>query len=152
MNRPNCQLLIPSFAEHEPARMGSSGFASRRLRRSACISACGESRTRCPPRMMTDYGSKSDFGKSLNGALMSSPPASLLAGCAFVVSYEYAQITHHNRQRFYARPSAFAKISAVEGVHISKTVKDEFRKFDRKGLSPDERRRAISNKFSKPAD
>jgi hypothetical protein len=48
--------------------------------------------------------------------------------------------------------TAFEKISAVEGVHLSKTVKDEFQKFDKKGLSPDERRRAITSKYAKNID
>jgi len=48
--------------------------------------------------------------------------------------------------------AAFEKISAVEGVHLSKTVKGEFRKFDRKGLSADERRRAIMRKYAKSID
>jgi hypothetical protein len=48
--------------------------------------------------------------------------------------------------------AAFEKISAVEGVRLSRKVKDEFLKFDRKGLSPDERRRAIMSKYAKSTD
>ena len=45
--------------------------------------------------------------------------------------------------------AAFEKISAVEGVRLSRSMKDEFRKFDRQGLSADERRRAMARKYAK---
>jgi hypothetical protein len=43
----------------------------------------------------------------------------------------------------------FAKISAVEGIHLSTEMKQDFLEFDRKGLSPDDRRRAITKKYGK---
>ena len=43
----------------------------------------------------------------------------------------------------------FAKISAVEGVHLSPAAEDHFREFDRQGLSPAERRNAIARAFGK---
>lgn len=42
---------------------------------------------------------------------------------------------------------AFAKISAVEGIHLSPEMAKDFGEFDRKGLSADERRRAIARKY-----
>ena len=48
--------------------------------------------------------------------------------------------------------AAFEKISAVEGVRFSKTMKSEFRRFDREGLSPEERRRVITSKYTKNTD
>lgn len=44
---------------------------------------------------------------------------------------------------------AFAKISEVEGIKMSRTMDAEFREFDRKGLSPEERRKAIAAKYGK---
>jgi hypothetical protein len=44
---------------------------------------------------------------------------------------------------------SFAKISAVEGVHLTPEMKRDFREFDRKDLSPAERRRAIASKYGK---
>lgn len=44
---------------------------------------------------------------------------------------------------------AFAKISAVEGIRMSRAMDAEFREFDRKGLSPEERRKAIAAKYGK---
>jgi len=44
----------------------------------------------------------------------------------------------------------FAKISAVEGVYLSAAMEDRFREFDRQGLSPAERRKAIARAFGKP--
>jgi len=38
---------------------------------------------------------------------------------------------------------AFAKISAVEGIRLTPEMKRRAAEFDRKGLSPEERRRAI---------
>jgi hypothetical protein len=44
---------------------------------------------------------------------------------------------------------ALAKISAVEGIHLSEEVNEDFREFERKGLSPQDRRHAISRKYGK---
>ena len=41
----------------------------------------------------------------------------------------------------------FEKISAVEGIQFSAELKDDFRAFDRNGLSDDARRRAIIEKY-----
>jgi hypothetical protein len=42
---------------------------------------------------------------------------------------------------------AFAKISAVEGIHLSPEMAKDFGEFDRKGLSADQRRKAIARKY-----
>jgi|MDTD01.2.fsa_nt_gb hypothetical protein len=44
---------------------------------------------------------------------------------------------------------SFAKISEVEGIRMSATMAAEFREFDRKGLSPEERRKIIAAKYGK---
>jgi hypothetical protein len=41
----------------------------------------------------------------------------------------------------------FAKISEVEGLRLSEPIKQAFKDFDRRGLSPDERRKAIIDRF-----
>ena len=41
----------------------------------------------------------------------------------------------------------FEKISAVEGIKFSAELKEDFRSFDRKGLSNAERRRVIAEKY-----
>jgi hypothetical protein len=41
----------------------------------------------------------------------------------------------------------FAKISAVEGIKPSRRTEEDFREFDRKGLSADERRRELTGKY-----
>ena len=43
----------------------------------------------------------------------------------------------------------FAKISAVEGVHLSPEMEAKFRDFDRKGLPANERREEIRRAFGK---
>jgi hypothetical protein len=43
----------------------------------------------------------------------------------------------------------FAKISAVEGIHLSSEMEAHFREFDRKGLSASERRKALAHAFGK---
>jgi hypothetical protein len=45
----------------------------------------------------------------------------------------------------------FAKISAVEGVTLRASTKKMFADFDRRGLSPAERRREIFEKHAKKA-
>jgi hypothetical protein len=41
----------------------------------------------------------------------------------------------------------FAKISAVEGIKPSRRMTEEFKEFDRQGLSPAERRRELARKY-----
>ena len=43
----------------------------------------------------------------------------------------------------------FAKISAVEGIRTSRRVDQDFRDFDKKGLSPAERRRELASKYGR---
>ena len=43
---------------------------------------------------------------------------------------------------------AFAKISAVEGIHLTKEMREDFQVFEQKGLSPKDRREAISKKYA----
>ncbi len=43
---------------------------------------------------------------------------------------------------------AFGKISAVEGIRTTDAMEEEFREYDRKGLSAEERRRIISRKYA----
>ena len=44
---------------------------------------------------------------------------------------------------------AFAKVSAVEGIALSKKQSDTLSDYDRRGLSPAERRKAIMATFGK---
>jgi len=50
---------------------------------------------------------------------------------------------------FVVGRSAFAKISAVEGLKMSPSMRKDFEEFDRKKLSPDKRREALSSKYGK---
>jgi hypothetical protein len=54
-----------------------------------------------------------------------------------------------------ARPlisrEAFAKISEVEGIHLSGEAMSLFEEFDRLRLTPEERRRAIIGRFKRDA-
>lgn len=43
--------------------------------------------------------------------------------------------------------AAMEKISAVEGIVYTDEMKREFDEFDRKGLTPEERRKAIRKKY-----
>lgn len=43
--------------------------------------------------------------------------------------------------------SGFAKISAVEGIKVSRRAEEDFREFDRQGLSAAERRKALLRKY-----
>jgi hypothetical protein len=53
------------------------------------------------------------------------------------------------RESFTIGRSNFAKISAVEGIVLSREMRRDFRVFDRKGLSDDERHGAIVRKYGK---
>ncbi|HEY4115203.1 MAG TPA: hypothetical protein VGM17_14205 [Rhizomicrobium sp.] len=43
---------------------------------------------------------------------------------------------------------SFAKISEVEGIEPSRQLEEDFREFDRKGLSATERRRILASKYA----
>ncbi len=43
---------------------------------------------------------------------------------------------------------AFAKISAVEGIQLTKEMDRDFRTFEQKSLSPKSRRDAIAKKYA----
>jgi hypothetical protein len=45
--------------------------------------------------------------------------------------------------------AGFAKISAVEGIRLTTEMTADFREFEQKGLSPEERRKAIVGKYGK---
>ena len=45
--------------------------------------------------------------------------------------------------------SGFGKISAVEGIRLSREMEQRFRDFDRQGLSAAERRKAIARTYAK---
>jgi len=55
------------------------------------------------------------------------------------------------RDSFTLGRNNFAKISAVEGISLSREMKRDLREFDRKGLSDDERRGEIVRKYGKPS-
>jgi hypothetical protein len=48
--------------------------------------------------------------------------------------------------------NSFDRISAVEGIFLSEEMKREFRTFDRKRLSPRERRELLISKYGTPRD
>jgi hypothetical protein len=50
---------------------------------------------------------------------------------------------------YTVRRERFAKISAVEGIRTSRRVDQDFREFDKKGLSPAERRRELASKYGR---
>ncbi|MEK7192778.1 MAG: hypothetical protein AAB682_01450 [Patescibacteria group bacterium] len=45
--------------------------------------------------------------------------------------------------------SAFAKISAVEGIHLTPALRKDFQIFEQKKLSHEDRRQAISKKYAR---
>ncbi len=52
-------------------------------------------------------------------------------------------------RRYTIGRAAFAKISAIEGIGLTAAMDKDFRDFERKGLSAEERRRAIGEKYGK---
>ncbi|MEI7720069.1 MAG: hypothetical protein WCI89_02590 [bacterium] len=44
--------------------------------------------------------------------------------------------------------NAFAKISAVEGIHLTPELRKDFQTFEQKNLSHADRREAISKKYA----
>lgn len=62
-------------------------------------------------------------------------------------------VKHSTKQatRFVLGRGRFEKISAVEGIVKSAESRRMFDEFDRKGLTPAQRRRAIFEKYAKKA-
>ena len=44
---------------------------------------------------------------------------------------------------------AFAKISAVEGIHLTKEMDRDFREFDQRNLSAKDRRQEIAKRYAR---
>jgi len=52
-------------------------------------------------------------------------------------------------QKFVLGRARFAKISAVEGIHLTRDMQRDFEDFDKQGLSAEERRKRIAQKYGK---
>ncbi len=57
-----------------------------------------------------------------------------------------------SRETFTIGRNNFEKISAVEGLRLSREMKQDLRDFDRRGLSDHERGRAIGRKYGRKPD
>jgi hypothetical protein len=55
----------------------------------------------------------------------------------------------NGRLGFTIGHEAFARISAVEGLHFSAEMKKVLQELDRRGLSPESRRRVLAAKYGK---
>jgi hypothetical protein len=53
----------------------------------------------------------------------------------------------HSSGMFVLGRGRFEKISAVEGIRTSREMNRDFSEFDRKALSPKERREALAGKY-----
>jgi len=53
------------------------------------------------------------------------------------------------RQRYTVGRRGFAKISAVEGIHMSDEMAQDFQEFDRDAVSPEDRRRLLAEKYTR---
>jgi hypothetical protein len=59
------------------------------------------------------------------------------------------QIRKGGPRRYTVGRSAFARISAVEGIRLTEEMQRDFSEFDREGLSDKDRRKAIARKYAK---
>ena len=53
------------------------------------------------------------------------------------------------KKSFTLGRAAFAKISEIEGIRLTRAMSDLFTSFDKKNLSPAERRREIAKRYGK---
>ena len=58
-------------------------------------------------------------------------------------------VRRSGREGFTIGHAAFAKISAVEGLHFTMEMEKDLQELDRKGLSSEARRRFLIGKYSK---
>ena len=59
-----------------------------------------------------------------------------------------SQIQKEGNRGYTIGRDAFAKISAVEGIYLTKGMHKDFQTFEQKGLSSKDRREAIFKKYS----
>ena len=59
-----------------------------------------------------------------------------------------SQIQKEGNRSYTIGRDAFAKISAVEGIYLTKEMHKDFQVFEQKGLSSKDRREAISKKYA----
>lgn len=69
--------------------------------------------------------------------------------CYTVIMKKGSQSRKRQSRSYTIGRSAFARISAVEGIHLSDEMHKDFSEFDREGLSPRDRRKAIVKKYAK---
>ena len=69
------------------------------------------------------------------------------AGASQPVPLGFAEEAPETTEEAILGREQFAKISEVEGIQLSEAATEALAEFDRKGLSPEERRRAIIGRF-----
>jgi hypothetical protein len=62
---------------------------------------------------------------------------------------KHAAAKHSKRavKGYFLGRARFAKISAIEGIRLTAAMEADFREFERKGLSAEDRRRIIGKKY-----
>jgi hypothetical protein len=60
-----------------------------------------------------------------------------------------SNISQKEKSGYIIGRDAFAKISAVEGIYLTKEIRKDFQMFEEKGLSPKDRRDALSKKYTR---
>ncbi|HEX2891908.1 DUF2188 domain-containing protein [Vineibacter terrae] len=91
---------------------------------------------------------------STTGARVYASKAEATKAAQAVLSIGGGELRIHGRngkisETFTLGRNAIAKISAVEGLHLTEEIRDDFREFDRRRLSDDERRRLLVNKYGR---
>jgi hypothetical protein len=65
------------------------------------------------------------------------------------MKFTLSKSSKRSTKGFVLGRARFAKISAVEGIRTTPAMEADFRDFERKGLSADERRKVIGRKYGK---
>jgi hypothetical protein len=71
--------------------------------------------------------------------------------CAKLFLMRKIRTPSSRRKGFTLGRANFERISAVEGFRYSADMKKTFRRLDKQGASPDQRRQAISRKYGRPS-
>ncbi len=67
----------------------------------------------------------------------------------FTYSYEDQISPPRVRYPYTIGRDSFAKISAVDGIALSHETEEDFREFELRGLSPEQRRKALIRKYGR---
>lgn len=126
------------------------------MKKSSSRAKTGTSRTRINVIPKAGEWAVRKSGSDRASGIYTTQKAALQAAREFVRSRGGGEVTVHGRDgrirdvdTYSLGASAFGKVSAIEGIYLTKEMKQDFAKLNRQNLSPAERRRRLIAKYGR---